>query len=123
MHEREARHPPLPRRQALQGFLAGLTGLAVGWARSGSHAAAAQAELLAASGSGVNVKRMPSPDGGALVPLRESFAFDARYAQCIIEDNPAAFALETFTMGRVVIEPHSFFMGMYANEVSLVSIR
>ena len=24
-----------------------------------------------------------------MVPLRESFGFDAHYAQCIIEDNPA----------------------------------
>jgi hypothetical protein len=31
--------------------------------------------------------------------------------------------METYSMGKVVIEPHSFFMGMYANEVSLVSIR
>ena len=31
--------------------------------------------------------------------------------------------METFSLGRVVLEPHSFFMGMYAHEVSLVSIR
>jgi hypothetical protein len=30
--------------------------------------------------------------------------------------------METFSMGKVVIEAHSFFMAMYANEVSLVSI-
>ena len=66
--------------------------------------AGAQAELLTCSGAGVNVKQMPSPDGGAMVPLRESFAFDAHYAQCIIEDNPTAFAMDTFSMGRVVIE-------------------
>ncbi len=57
------------------------------------------------------------------VPLRESFNFDAHYAQCIIEDNPDPFSMDTFTMGKVVIEAHSFFMGMYANEISLVSIR
>jgi hypothetical protein len=34
------------------------------------------------------------------VPLRESFAFDAHYAQCVIEDNPAAFAMDTHSMGR-----------------------
>ena len=31
--------------------------------------------------------------------------------------------METYSMGKVVIERHSFFMGMYANEVTLVSIR
>ena len=55
--------------------------------------------------------------------LRESFSFDAHYAQCIIEDNPADVAMDTFAMGRVVIEAHSFFMAMYATELSLVSIR
>ena len=45
------------------------------------------------------------------MPLRESFAFDAHYAQCIIEDNPAAFAMDTYAMGRVVIEPHSLLHG------------
>ena len=54
---------------------------------------------------------------------KESFAFDAHYAQCIIEDNPEPFSMETYSMGKVVIDAHTFFMGMYANEVSLVSIR
>ncbi len=49
--------------------------------------------------------------------------FDAHYAQCIIEDNAAAFTMETHALGRVVIEAHSFFMAMYATELSLVSIR
>ena len=31
--------------------------------------------------------------------------------------------METYSMGKVVIDAHSFFMGMYANEVTLVSIR
>ena len=61
-------------------------------------------------------------DGAPTVPLRESFSFDARYALCIIEDNPEPFSMDTYTMGRVVIEAHSFFMGMYANEISLVSM-
>jgi hypothetical protein len=54
---------------------------------------------------------------------RGAFSFDAYYAQCIIEDNPEPFAMDTSSMGKVVIEAHSFFMAMYANEVSLVSIR
>jgi hypothetical protein len=84
---------------------------------------AAQEEKLTASGGGVNLKLMPDVEGAPTVPLRESFMFDARYAQCIIEDNPEPFAMETYAMGKVVIDAHSFFMGMYANEVSLVSIR
>src|SRR4029450_9390134 len=78
---------------------------------------------MTASGGGVNLKLMPDVEGDPTVPLRESFAFDAHYAQCIIEDNPDAFAMDTYSMGRVVIDPHSFFMGMYANELTLVSIR
>jgi hypothetical protein len=84
---------------------------------------AAQEEKLTASGGGVNLKLMPDVEGTPAVPLRESFTFDAHYAQCIIEDNPEPFAMETYAMGKVVIDAHSFFMGMYANEVSLVSIR
>ena len=41
------------------------------------------------------------------MPLRESFSFDARYALCIIEDNPEPFSMDTYTMGRVVIEAFS----------------
>jgi hypothetical protein len=84
---------------------------------------AAQEEKLTASGGGVNLKLMPDVEGAPTVPLRESFMFDARYAQCIIEDNPEAFSMDTYSMGKVVIDAHSFFMGMYANEIKLVSIR
>jgi hypothetical protein len=84
---------------------------------------AAQEEKLTASGGGVNLKLMPDVEGNPTVPLRESFTFDAHYAQCIIEDNPEAFSMDTYTMGKVVIDQHSFFMAMYANEVGLVSIR
>lgn len=45
------------------------------------------------------------------------------HAQCIVEDNPAAFAMDTHGMGGVVIPGHSFFMAMYAKEVALVAIR
>jgi hypothetical protein len=84
---------------------------------------AAQAEAMTASGGGVNLKLMADAEGEMNVPLREAFSFDAQYAQCIIEDNPQPFAMDTFNMGKVVIDAHSFFMGMYANEVTLVSIR
>jgi hypothetical protein len=106
-----------PRALVLGGGLAG--GLGLGLPRL----AAAQADGLTCSGAGVNVKEMPGPDGGAPVPLRESFAFDAHYAQCVIEDNPAAFAMDTHSMGRVVIQPHAFFMAMYATDIDVESIR
>src|SRR5215210_1127014 len=113
----------LPRRLALARGLALVGGLIAGSALSGVRSVLAQPEQVAVSGGGVNVKLMPGPDGGAMVPLRESFGFDAHYAQCIIEDNPAAFAMDTFAMGRVVIEAHQFFMAMYSNEMSIVSIK
>ena len=112
---------PASRRRVLTQGLAG--GLGLGLGLGGGPAARAQEGLVTASGGGVNVKEMPAPDGGDPVPLRESFAFDAHYAQCIIEDNPAAFAMDTHEMGRVVVEAHSFFMAMYATDLSLVSIR
>jgi hypothetical protein len=57
------------------------------------------------------------------VPLREPFSFDAHYAQCVVEDNPTRFAMDTFEMGRVVIEPHRFFMAMYADAIALSEVR
>jgi len=68
-------------------------------------------------------KRMPAAEGDATVALRESFGFDTRYAQCIVEDNPDAIAMDTHDMGRVVVAPHSFFMAMYSTEMGLVSIK
>ncbi|HYT94872.1 MAG TPA: hypothetical protein VEL76_39510 [Gemmataceae bacterium] len=112
----------LNRRLAIKQMLVTTGGLATGFGLVASRGAAAQGELLAASGAGVNVKDMPSPDRSGTVPLRESFGFDAHYAQCIIEDNPAAFLMETFGMGSVVIQPHAFFMAMYSDEMRLAGI-
>jgi len=83
----------------------------------------AQGERVTASGAGVNLKLMPDEAGNPTVPLREPFAFDAHYAQCVVEDNPARFAMDTFGMGRVVIEPHRFFMAMYADAIALSGVR
>jgi hypothetical protein len=80
-------------------------------------------ELMTASGAGVNLKLMPNPNGEPVVPMRESFAFDPIYAQCIVEDNAERFAMDTFGIGRVVIEPHQFFMAMYADNMGLYDIR
>jgi hypothetical protein len=79
--------------------------------------------LMTASGAGVNLKLMPDESGNPIVPMRESFAFDPIYAQCIVEDNAERFAMDTHEMGRVVIEPHQFFMAMYADSVGLHEIR
>jgi len=113
---------PVPRRRLLIGVPA--VGGALMLARSARFGmnAMAQTATMTVSGGGVNLKPMQSPDGKGTVPLRELFALDAHYAQCVIEDNPARFAMDTFAMGRVVIEPHMFFMAMYANEISLVGI-
>ncbi|MDP8921988.1 MAG: hypothetical protein M3O34_03830 [Chloroflexota bacterium] len=120
---RDALRDRLQRRRAIARLLVVAGGLATGLGVVGVRSGAAQTEQLTVSGGGVNVKQMPGPDGGTMVPLRESFSFDAHYAQCIIEDNPAAFAMDTHAMGRVVIEAHRFFMAMYSNEMGLVSIR
>jgi hypothetical protein len=112
----------LSRRLALRRGLAGAVALAAALPLS-RGVRAAQGEAMTASGGGVNLKLMPDVEGTPTVPLRESFNFDAYYAQCIIEDNPAAFAMDTYSMGKVVIEPHTFFMAMYAHEISLVRIR
>ena len=87
------------------------------------RSALSQGELVTASGAGVNVKMMPDETSNPTVPLREPFAFDAHYAQCVVEDNPARFAMDTFGMGRVVIEPHAFFMAMYADSIALTAVR
>ena len=112
----------LSRRLALRQGLAATAALTATSVLS-RRVVAAQEEKLTASGGGVNLKLMPDVEGAPTVPLRESFTFDAHYAQCIIEDNPEPFSMETYSMGKVVIDAHSFFMGMYANEISLVSIR
>src|SRR6202022_1405098 len=115
----------VPRRRALGRLLAVVGGLGT-LGLVGTRPAAAQPSpqtLLTVSGGGVNVKQMPSPDGLASVPLRESFSFDAHYAQCIVEDNGADFVMDTATMGKVTIAAHQFFMGMYADHMSLVSIK
>jgi hypothetical protein len=119
---RDAWQSSRPRRRVLKRLLTIVGGLAT-LGLTGVRPAVAQTEQLTVSGAGVNVKRMPGPDDGEMVPLRESFAFDAHYAQCIIEDNPAAVAIDTYAMGRVVIEPHALFMAMYSNEMSVLSIK
>ena len=111
----------LPRRDVLRvGAASGGAALLGARATASVHA---QAEQLTASGAGVNLKLMPDEAGNPVVPMREPFAFDTHYAQCVVEDNPDRFAMDTFEMGRVVIEPHQFFMAMYADQIALTGIQ
>jgi hypothetical protein len=114
--ERRLRRRALLRAGAAVGGSALLVGRPAGDVR-------AQEEWVTASGAGVNLKLMPDEAGNPTVPLREPFAFDAHYAQCVVEDNPARFAMDTFGMGQVVIEPHRFFMAMYAEQIALSGVR
>lgn len=111
-----------PRRRLLQATAASGLAAALG-ASAVPVRVGAQEVQMTASGAGVNLKLMPDPDGEPVVPMRESFAFDAIYAQCIVEDNAERFAMDTFEMGRVVIEPHEFFMAMHADTVGIHEIR
>src|SRR6187551_2681767 len=120
MHTRQ--NGPVSRRLVLGRFAAGAGGLAAGVALRPGRSIA-QDERLTASGTGVNLKLMLDRDGEPTVPLRELFGFDSYYAQCVIEDNAERFAMDTFEMGKVVVEPHTFFMAMYANDISLVSVQ
>jgi hypothetical protein len=112
--------PTLPRRALLR------AGVAVGGTAIAGNATTArltaQAARVTASGAGVNLKLMPDEGGNMTVALREPFAFDSHYAQCVVEDNPARFAMDTFEMGRVVIEPHAFFMAMYTESIALETV-
>ncbi len=112
---------PRSRRSVVQAGAGGGIGAAIGLSLLPVRLGAAEA-LLAASGAGVNLKLMPDESGNPIVPMRESFAFDATYAQCIVEDNADRFAMDTFGLGRVVIEPHQFFMAMYADNVAINQI-
>jgi len=111
------------RRLALKRALAAAGGVAAGLSVVGVRPAFAQSQQMTVSGGGVNVKQMPAAEGDGTVALRESFSFDAHYAQCIVEDNPDAFAMDTYAMGRVAIPEHSFFMAMHSTEMGLVSIK
>jgi hypothetical protein len=111
------------RRLALRRMLATAGALALGAGLAHTAAVRAQGQQLTVSGGGVNLKQMPAAEGDGTVPMRESFSFDTHYAQCIVEDNAAAFAMDTHDMGRMVIPEHSFFMAMYSNDMAVVSIK
>ncbi len=66
-----------------------------------------------ASGGGINLKMMPDPETGKpTVELPEVFSFDRNHAICRVDTHPARFAMPTYAMGTVTIEPHNFYMSM-----------
>src|SRR5215211_3032856 len=105
-------------RAGMTGGLAAALGAAAVPLRVG-----AEDVLMTAYGAGVNLKLMPDESGNPVVPMREAFAFDPIYAQCIVDDNAERFAMDTYELGRVVIEPRQFFMAMYADTVGLHEIH
>jgi hypothetical protein len=76
-----------------------------------------------AFGGGVNLKGMPHPETGEpTVELYEVFSFDRSHAFCRVETNPEAFAMDTHELGRVMVEPHAFFMSMEATSIEQYEI-
>ncbi len=76
-----------------------------------------------AYGGGSNVKYMLDPSTGqATVPLEELFYFDLQRAFCRVDNNPQAFAMDTFSMGRVTVQQNSFYMLMLADQVAVSSL-
>jgi hypothetical protein len=73
-----------------------------------------------AYGGGSNLKYMPDPITGQLIiPLEELWYFDRNLAFCRVDNNPQAFAMETYKMGRVVVDANSFSMVMLSNTVHI----
>ena len=61
--------------------------------------------------------------GAPTVPLRESFTFDAHYAQCIIEDNPRPSPWRRYEHGQGGDRAAQLLHGDVRHEIGLVSIR
>lgn len=114
----------LSRRELLKtlGVLAG--GTAIGFlSRSAVLPPPSILNNYVAYGGGSNVKYMPDPStGNPSIPLKELFYFDLQHAFCRVDNNPEAFAMDTYSMGRVVVEPNSFYMLMLANQVTVSSL-
>ena len=73
-----------------------------------------------AYGGGSNIKYMSDPNTGQpTVPLQEVFYFDVDRAFCRVDNNPQAFAMETYKMGKVVVDANSFSMIMISKKVAV----
>jgi hypothetical protein len=76
-----------------------------------------------ASGGGINLKMMPDPETGKpTVELPEVFSFDRNHAICRVDTNPARFAMPTYAMGTVTIEPHNFYMSMEVTTIDQYAV-
>ncbi len=127
-------------RRAFLGTAAGLAAsagiLGAGWAAAVQNESALQKELdetnseqakilksldgYVAYGGGTNLKLMPDPKTGLpTIPMEEVWHFDLDRAFCRVDSNPQAFAMETYKMGRVVIDANSFQMVMLTKDVQV----
>lgn len=104
-----------------------------GWVSSAQNEASIQNQLneakseqgkilnrYVAFGGGSNIKYMPDPNTGQpTVPMEEVFYFDLDRAFCRVDNNPQAFAMETYKMGRVVVDANSFSMVMLSEHTNV----
>lgn len=73
-----------------------------------------------AYGGGTNLKYMADPASGQpTIPLEEVWHFDLDRAFCRVDNNPQAFAMDTYKMGRVVVDADSFQMVMLTKDVEV----
>ncbi len=73
-----------------------------------------------AYGGGTNIKYMPNPSNGQpTIPLEEVWHFDRNLAFCRVDNNPEAFAMDTYKMGKVVVDANSFSMVMVSKTVHI----
>ncbi len=97
-----------------------LGGTALGSIATGMLLPPAQKNLkyYVAYGGGTNIKYMPDPNTGQpTIPLEEVFYFDRNLAFCRVDNNPQSFAMDTYRMGKVVIDANSFSMVMVSKLV------
>ena len=110
----------MSRREALKSVSLLLGGTALGAIATANLLPPAQKNLeyYVAYGGGTNIKHMPNPSTGQpTIPLEEVWYFDLNRAFCRVDNNPEAFAMDTYKMGRVVIDAKSFSMVMLSKIV------
>lgn len=77
-------------------------------------------EGYVAYGGGSNIKYMLDPaTGQPTVAMEEVWHFDIDRAFCRVDNNPQAFAMDTYKMGRVVVDANSFSMVMLTRDVQV----
>lgn len=112
------------RREVLKSAGLLLGGATLGSIATGILLPPAQKSLryYVAYGGGTNIKYMPDPNTGqATIPLEEVWYFDRNLAFCRVDNNPQAFAMDTYKMGKVVVDANSFSMVMISKTVHISS--